>query len=421
MIQRLIGILGSVFGTLLVLYATIRLLHIDPQPIVLNTARAVGGGNLVEFNEAFQANFDRTIRVCSVERIDTDGDSFNEWVVFYQNDPVALTNWRQPCPDASPRFGAIYDNDRGEPAIIFPYGLQPFDGDKLGEAGAFLQTDDIVANFSETDTPIPELLVYGQGGGTNNQLTVFKFEQNTLPWESPTNMPARYKVIGQFEGSGGVIYDPTTKNVTVQQPWSFGRSQLIVKNTYTLRGGPGHETYMSSDQPTKLERPIRSYIDFAFGPPQDILNTEFPEKIMLAFYQSLDNNINAGLGWNPADFLAPIGNNESIGNAARNYAAGNFGYFFAPDNQTTIPPEDLFGLRVVQVSYYPKTENQPANRTIEGPQPCYGEVDVTIEGDRIPQQLIKYRMVRLSGQWKINERISHGVDQGAPINLAPCF
>ena len=107
MASLLIRIGAYAFAGLLALYVFIRLFHINPQPFVLETARLVGGGNLIEFGEAFNNNFESTIRVCSVDRYDTDADGFREWVVFYQTDPIQPDNLRQPCPDQSPRFGCL--------------------------------------------------------------------------------------------------------------------------------------------------------------------------------------------------------------------------------------------------------------------------------------------------------------------------
>jgi len=409
-LPRLTRIAVIAFISLLVLAAVIRLFRINPQPIILNSARLVGGGNLIEFNEAFRGDIDSSIRVCSVDRYDTDGDSFREWVVFYQTEPILQSNWRQPCPDQSPWFGAIYDNDRGEPAILFPYTLTPPNRKMLGEAGTNFMTAEIVANLPDTTNnnangPIEEVLVYGYLGGVANQLTIFKFQQNTLSWDPPTNDPPRYQVIGAFEGSGGVSYDPQTKLVTVKDQSPFGRSQLAVKNVYQLRGSAGHETYMKEEGAAELAAPIASTIDFAFGPPEDILNTEFPEKIVLAFYQSLDRARADEQTWESEDFLAPIGLDEAVGDAARSFQADRLAYFFASDRDETIQSEDIVDLSIIQLQYFPKVEGNPVIRTIEGPQPRFGRVDIQVVGQRIPSILMSYEMIFLQGQWKINQRL----------------
>ena len=401
--QGLVRIILIAFLVLLVLSAIIRLFNIDPQPIILDSARLLGGGNLVEFNEAFTNSFDPTIRVCSVDRLDTDGDGFREWVVFYQTDPIQDATWRQPCPDKSPRYGAIYDNDRGEPAIVFPYTLVPPDRDMLGEEFTGFETAEIVANRSESERPIEELLIYGYRGQVRTQLTIFKFQQNTLPSDPPTNDPPRYVVLGAFVGSGGVSYDPINKQVTVLDRGPFERSQLAVKNVYALHGAPGNETYMSEPGASKLAAPIESTIDFAFGPPEDIFTTEFPEKIVLAFYQSLDRA--RDVEWDSVKFLAPVGTDETIGNAARNFQADNLAYFFASTPEVTIAPGDIVNLAVIQLRYFPAVEENPVTRTIEGPKPQRGRVAIQIEAQNITTGLMVYEMIFLNGEWKINQRL----------------
>ncbi len=392
---------------LLTPWAFIRLFNIDPEPTILDFARVLSGGKVVEFSEAFSV--EANSRVCTVERIDSDGDRFREWLVFYQIDITQPENWRQPCPDKSPRWGAIYDNDRGEPAILFPYKLTPPQRDLLGEEGVSFATAELIPNRSASDLAIEELLIYGRRGGINNQLTIFKFQQNTPDAATPTDSPPRYVVIGAFVGSGGVFFDPVTKLVTVHDRNGFERSQLAVQNVYALHGEGVDQTYMRVPGAEELAAPIKSSIIFQFGPPTDILDTEFPEKIVLAFFQSLDQARAEELpeDWNSADFLAPIGNDSTIGNAARNFENDNLAYFFARSSDTSLRlrPGDISNIVVTQLQYFPQVEENPVTRTIQGPQPQRGRVDIQLEATNIPRVLMSYEMIFLDGRWKINQRL----------------
>ena len=264
MLRWLIRVAVTTFFVLFGLWAFIRLFKIDPEPIILSITRVLSAGKMVEFSEAFSAG--TNVRVCSVERVDTDGDNFKEWLVFYQIDITKPKNWRQPCPDKSPRFGTIYDSDRGQPVVIFPYALVPPQRDLLGEEGVEFETAEVVANRSNTNRPIEELLVYGNRGGITNQLTIFKFQQNTVDSATPADDPRRYIVIGAFISSGGVSYDPATKLVTVRDRNGFERSQLAVENVYALHGEADNQTYMSQPGAKDLAAPIESTINFEFGP-----------------------------------------------------------------------------------------------------------------------------------------------------------
>ena len=87
--QRLIRIAIYALLALIGILVIIQLFNINPQPLSLSLARLLGGRNLVDFQEVFeQAPYETTIRVCSVHRVDTDGDNFDEWLVFYQSDPI---------------------------------------------------------------------------------------------------------------------------------------------------------------------------------------------------------------------------------------------------------------------------------------------------------------------------------------------
>lgn len=400
-IEYLTGAVASVFTLLVVLgvvlYLASRLLGIDLDPWILGTAQTLSGGRLINFEEAFVGDSNSGLRVCEVERMNADGDNFKEWVVSYQYDVVGEKSWRQPCPDKSPRAVAIYDNDRGEPAVLFPYKLQSPDSDYLGEGPLRIERVEMVPNLAETTDPIQELLVYGDGAGTTERLTIFKYQQNTAPWDSPTNAgdQPRYRVLGSFSGTGGVSFDPKTMKVTVLDRGPFDRSQLAVKNVYELRGDGNDQTYMTEVGAASLDAPINSTIDFAINPPQDVFNADYPEKIVLAFYQSLDAGLNRG--WKPEDFLAPDSK------ALAEYNAKNMQYFgFAGSGKIT-------DLAVMRLQYFPIEEQVNVAQTIEGAQPKTSRVEVIISaqqgGQPVSSGLIKFETVFLSRQWKINKVI----------------
>lgn len=400
-IQYLSGAIASVFTLLIVLgvvlYLASRLLGINLDPYILGTAQALSGGRLINFDEAFVADASSGLRVCEVKRINADGDNFKEWFVSYQYDTVGDKNWRQPCPDESPRAAAIYDNDRGEPAVLFPYKLQSPDSDYLGEGALRIERVEMVPNLAETADPIPELLIYGNGAGTTERLTIFKYQQNTAPWDSPTNAgdQPRYRVLGSFSGTGGVSFNSDTKEVTVLDRGPFDRSQLAVKNVYRLHGAGNDQTYMTEIGAASLDAPINSTIDFALNPPQDVINAEYPEKIVLAFYQSLDAGLDRG--WDPKIFLAPDSK------ALAEYNAGNMQYFgFAGSGKIT-------DLAVMRLQYFPIEEQVNVAQTIEGAQPKVSRVEVIISakqgGQQVSSGLIKFETAFFNRQWKISRTI----------------
>jgi hypothetical protein len=151
---------------------------------------------------------------------------------------------------------------------------------------------------------------------------------------------------------------------------------------------------MQSFGASSLRSPIESTIDFAGEPPANILKTEYPEKIVLAFYQSLDPGYNRG--WNAADFLA--GGSQ----AAEHFGKGDLPYFgFVNRNAVS-------DLAVVALQYFPLVEQVSASASIEGPRPQYGYVEVAIaakQGDvSITPETLRFLVVKQNGQWKIDSR-----------------
>ncbi len=399
-LNAFIIVLVTLIGLLIVVALAAKLFGIDLKPTENTLSELMSNGRLVNFDTVYDSGNATNLRVCKVERKDTDGDGFREWLVYYQFDTVGPSKFGKPCPDNSPRSVSIYDSDRGNPPIVFPYNLKAPDRDFLGENGVILEQHEIVKNIvapppaSGTVDEIPELFFFGVRGGTRNQLTIFKYQYNTDNWESPTNIPDRYVLIGAFNGSGGISFDEDTYNVTVKDRGPFERSQLVVKTVYELHGESGAETYMQSFGASSLRSPIESTIDFAGKPPADIFETEYPEKIVLAFYQSLDPGYERG--WSSDDFLA------DGSQAAEHFGKDDLPYFgFANRNAVS-------DLAVVALQYFPLVEQVSASATVEGPRPQYGYVEVAIaarQGDVVvTPQILRFLVSNQNGQWKIDSR-----------------
>jgi hypothetical protein len=316
-----------------------------------------------------------------VARQDTDGDGEREWVVFYQFD---LT------PGRSPYAGAIYDFDRGNPPILFPYQLLPPDRNYLSEGDIELNFENIV-ELGEA-YPVSELFVYGRVGDIYTDLTIFRHVPNSYLWESPRDEPRRYQVIGSFRGDGGITFDRREKTVTVLDRVSYDRSQLVVKTVYGLDTGRG--TYMDPADPNNLMAPVSSRVTFAYGMPSDILDTPFPEKLVLGFYESLvQKPPNIG----PEDFLT--------GQARIEYDRGNLAYF-GFDGVTGKVNE----VKVTQLSYAPDVEKLDPSITVLGQEPRLLTVSVAFEAQvgraasytPVP---IQWVTTVVNGKWKIDRRL----------------
>ncbi len=390
----------------------------DPMPYVRLMAYYAGLGELVEFEKAIPVNLAENLEVAKIEKKDTDADGFDEWIVFYRFD--------KGNPN-SPIKGVIYDNDRGNPAIIFPYGLSVPDRNYLSKnpsglnpyPEAFLESVAQDQN-GPNGTDIPELVV---NGGT--ELSIFRFQQNSQPSEEPRDTPARYQAIGFFQGNGGTTL-ATNQNsgeyqVTVIDPTGYERSQLAARAIYGLHWqinekGQRYQTFLdplpplgSADVP-QIAAPVMSTVDFFPAPPGDVLNTPYPEKMVLAFYTATCGRQDDTLclrynsAWKPQDFLT----GEAAGNTT---APGYFGLPSLGGNQN---------IQVSRLEYFPQVETQTSRPTLTGQQPQASEVEITFTVNNGPQQRIRYGMRLVNGQWKIGQVIPlPAVESSTQISSAP--
>lgn len=370
----------------------------DPLPLIRQMAYQLSLQQLVSFEDAIPARLKDYLEVQSIKRVDTDGDGFREWVVFYMYE---LRDGIKPVE------GAVYDSDRGDPPVLFPYSLRPTDRDYLAEGIegiAFQVTLDMVQVISEQNGPdqqdLPELIV--QGGNT---LSIFTFRENSAEWDFPRNAPPRYPSIGSFRGSGGVAFDEETNRVTVYDRDGFERSQLAIRSVYALN--PATNTYLDSYSSQKLAAPIISTIDFFEGPPVEVLNTTYPEKVVLAFYAATCGTVNDTLcrntgnnNWEPEQFLAL--NSEAYAEFRNDNPE-----YFGLTSFTRMSNISIAGLR-----YYPGLETDSdllvtgqGRDVVTGEHPQCNLVEVELVANDRPVEIFRYSMGIVDGQWKIFRRV----------------
>ena len=410
--QTLLTNLILVGGLVTTVLFLVLLFRLNPFPYIRNAADMAGLGQLVNFDTAFAEGLpdglSANIGVVSVERADTDADGFEEWVVFYLFDKRARN---------SPILGAVYDNDRGNPPVVFPYHLNAPDRNYLSEQQVFgpsLTVQELATDLTPTDNNpagvnVPELIIQSA-----NELTIFRYRKNSEPWDFPRDAPSRYEPIGFFRGSGGVTINltqgaPDYGRVSVIDRNGYERSQLAIRSVYGLRidSQTGNETYLDSLPPLggvgapKLAAPLISTVDFYPTPPDDIFNTPYPEKIVLAFYAAtcggLDDTLcrNASVdGWQPQDFLT--------GDAMSAFNANNPAYFGLPSfsgNQN---------ISISQLRYHPHLETDPdlletggGRDVVTGEQAQENLVDIIFTVNGAPLETRRYEMRLVEGQWKI--------------------
>jgi hypothetical protein len=238
-----------------------------------------------------------------VQLLDADGDGKEEWIVFYKFDLVEGATGRK----FSPIGAAVYNDDHGDPPVIFPYKLNPPDRVYLGEQNCVAEVRDLittnqglellVSNFAEEDLVV--------------DLSVFHWydhDQDDLS-KNPAEGRQGYECLGFFRGSGGITF--AGSKVIVKQR-TEERSQLSVKNVYQDK-----ESSYFRPGGKELWPPVETSIEFTFGVPEDVAQSPYPEKVVLAFYLALGQNDPLAQTYlSEASGLKDVVGSDSFGTAA---------------------------------------------------------------------------------------------------------
>lgn len=214
-----------------------------------------------------------TMRAQEVQLLDSDGDGREEWIVFYKFDLVEGATGRE----FSPIGAAVYNNDHGDPPVIFPYELHPPDRVYLGEQNCIAEMQDLILTregqellvrcFAEEDLMV-DLSVFLWHDDDKDDLS-----------KNPSEERQGYECLGFFHGSGGIEFEGS--KVIVKER-TQERSQLSIKKVYVVKDG----SYFQSGG-RELWPPEETGIEFTFGVPTDVAQSPYPEKVVLAFYLAL--------------------------------------------------------------------------------------------------------------------------------------
>jgi hypothetical protein len=234
--------------------------------------------------------------VDDVLRIDTDQDNDNEWVILYAYDNPGNKSF-------APIRGAIYDIARREPKlpIVYPYQLQApgwtFLGEGMGKVSVRIENVVTVAPPG-TQEDAGELVVENMGpDGFTNRVSIYRWQDNvpddlrkrTDPHEillvpgQPLSSGEWYECIGMFAGTLKVVLE--TDRVTVVDLLN-DRSQLAKVSTY--RANAALNGYL--DASYQLAQPSAVCIDFAHGMPENVAESPYPEKIVMAYQKTFSQD-----------------------------------------------------------------------------------------------------------------------------------
>jgi hypothetical protein len=217
-----------------------------------------------------------TKRPQEVQLLDADGDGQDEWIVFYKFDLVEDATGRK----FSPIGAAVYNDDHGDLPVVFPYELYPPDQVYLGEQNAVAEARDLIT----TNEGLELLVSNFPEEGLVADLSVFHWydqDKDDLS-KNPAEGRQGYECLGSFHGSGGITL--AGSRVIVKER-TQERSQLSVKSVYDVRD----KSYFQPGG-RELWPPVEKSVEFTFGVPEDVAQSPYPEKIVLAFYLALGQN-----------------------------------------------------------------------------------------------------------------------------------
>jgi hypothetical protein len=304
--------------------------------------------------------------VADIQRLDTDGDPLEEWIVTYYYDlATAGTN---------PVAGVIYDVVGEQFRIIYPFPLLTPAGDFLGEGSVAVSVADILGDPAGPSRP--EVIAR-----SNRTLAVFRVEELDIDRVFDSDCECYrnpYRCEGFFKGTLRITREGNRVNV-----WDMGavtRSQFALRRLYLPSGG----SYFRPGT-TDLYPPAEASVEFAYGIPANIEDTPYPEKLVLAFYERL-------VGGDVALFLTDVAGNR--------LAAGQLEY------GSPWARSQLIQVLVQEISYLPDDELVTAVVPKDETDPI-AQVQVKVlfvgpGGERDLRQ-VTWLLVKRGSQWKLHD------------------
>jgi hypothetical protein len=299
--------------------------------------------------------------ILGVERVDTDSDGVKEWLAFYRFDQV-----EDRGPVAALVYDVVFDAATQLP-IVYPYKLRTPDQSYLAQAKPNVSLVDLVPEPGAI--PRKELSFH-----TKSKTDLVFFRLTRDPGPPPTDNPPLYRCIGFFRSPDGVAFDQDTLQVTVTSRAGLERSDLVRRYFYR----PEADGYFITGTHT-LVSPFAAAVDFPAGIPEDILDTPYAEKIVLAFYRTFGKT-------DPqpkhTDYLSS--------QAVTEFQASRLRY------GSPFPISNIKFAVVKELSYYPTQDGTQATIVL-------AKVQFRSTGEELSTLTeVRWAMTRVDGRWKMD-------------------
>jgi hypothetical protein len=309
-----------------------------------------------------------SLEAVDVQRLDPTTGLQPQWLVLYKYDVTERF---------SPIAGVVYRSDRGgknQPPVIFPYPLRLPDRDYLGSENVSVRVADVLSAQPGTE-------LVAENRNANEFLTeaaIFRWHDpfSDEVWRAHNLEERHYECMGFFRADGEVIVE---MDRVVVKKLVGDRSQLARFYEYQPddRG-----SYLPDG--VSLKAAGRSWIGFAFGQTGNVLDSPYPEKIVLAFYNSL-----GGATENLKPFLSQEGQKLLPG---------------LPGYGCAWSPGQVKQAIVHEITYFPGVESQVKE---EEAQQALVELKVQClskGGDTMPADAhVGWFLKREDGRWKMDQ------------------
>jgi hypothetical protein len=285
-------------------------------------------------------------------RININGTGKNAWIVLYRFD---LLN--EGGENIGPITAVVYQPDDEMPPNLVTHPLHPQDRDFLCECNCTPILENVLSGLDGE-----ELVFYDKCGDQISRLTIFHWDEND----------AKYVATGHFCGT---CIEVALDEVTVREPLQ-DRAQLSECKTY--RAWDNRTYYQPSGTPVPSKK---TEIVFSKGEPDAVLDSPYPEKIVLAFYQNYDKDEKASIYFaeKVRDYLGQCDTGECGCIAPRH-----------------------------EIDHVVVTELHPAPYSDKDPDPKQTTVGAWIEckrrsGESEGKKYINWLLVRENNRWQLNQ------------------
>jgi len=240
----------------------------------------LGGANSITCDSDFSRLLPPDWKIVSQSKLENGNPTELCCVVFYRTD-VPKNGWSKP-----PIGGVVIRVDHDRPKDIHTYPLTLPDGLYLGENQLFVRTEDVLSGLEENVPPVTltkEFVVEDKIGDLVIEASIFSEQDIQTSEDNP------YKSHGWFIGDGGITVERDRVTVRVRQRTT--RSQLADRFVYTPRD---NKTYYQVNTTKLIPPAVTDWTSLSM--PEDPAASEYPEKVVLAFYERVaDSNKLQGL------------------------------------------------------------------------------------------------------------------------------